>query len=151
MIDRKHIGMKVPPYRATVEKGQLLLFAKATGETNPIYLDEEAARAIGCPAIPIPPTFAFSLALLAPDRVSWADTLKLPMEKILHGEQAFEYLHPVYCGDALTFHERISDIYEKNDGALEFVVADTDVVNQHGTQCLRLRTVAVLVHAKGNA
>ena len=56
MIDRKHIGVVSEPRTIDVEKGQLRFFAKATGETNPIYFDEAAAQAAGHPAIPAPPT-----------------------------------------------------------------------------------------------
>ncbi|MGH9725342.1 MAG: FAS1-like dehydratase domain-containing protein, partial [Candidatus Acidiferrales bacterium] len=37
MIDRKHIGKTRPPHTVDVEKGRLNFFAKAIGETNPIY------------------------------------------------------------------------------------------------------------------
>ena len=65
MIDRKFIGHKLPAISVPVEGGQLAFFAKATGETNPIYFDEQAARAAGHPALPAPPTFSFTLNSLA--------------------------------------------------------------------------------------
>ena len=59
MIDRKFIGMESRRRGSLdVEKGRLRLFAKATGEKNPIYFDEAAAKAAGYPALPVPPTFA---------------------------------------------------------------------------------------------
>ncbi|MGR3780209.1 MAG: FAS1-like dehydratase domain-containing protein, partial [Albimonas sp.] len=63
MIDRKYIGREMAPLTVDVERGQLLFFAKATGQTDPIYIDEAAARAAGYRALPAPPTFLFSLDL----------------------------------------------------------------------------------------
>src|SRR3546814_6738595 len=66
MVDQSFKGFTSEPRHIDVEKGQLKFFAHATGETNPIYFDEAAACAAGHPALPAPPTFAFSLALGAP-------------------------------------------------------------------------------------
>ena len=49
MIDRSYIGQKRKPLTVAVEPFQLRLFAKAIGETNPIYLEEEAAKKGGLP------------------------------------------------------------------------------------------------------
>src|SRR3546814_8296269 len=66
MVDQSFKGFTSEPRHIDVEKGQLKFFAHATGETNPIYFDEAAARAAGHPALPAPPTFTFRLALVAP-------------------------------------------------------------------------------------
>ncbi|MBK8132379.1 MAG: MaoC family dehydratase N-terminal domain-containing protein [Gammaproteobacteria bacterium] len=50
-----------------VEKWQLCFFAKAVGETNPIYFDEAAAKAAGHPSILAPPTYAVTLSLCESD------------------------------------------------------------------------------------
>jgi acyl dehydratase len=57
LIDKKHIGMKVPQHSVHLTAWQLKWFAKATGETNPIYFDEEAAKKAGLPGVLAPPTF----------------------------------------------------------------------------------------------
>jgi hypothetical protein len=87
MIDNKHIGMKLPVYAVTAQLGQLKFFAKAIGETNPIYIDESAARDAGHPGIPLPPTFLFSLELQIPSN-AWRDELGIVTSRILHGEAA---------------------------------------------------------------
>jgi len=61
MIDRQFIGKALPAFRTVAEAGQLRFFAKATGETNPVYFDESAAHDAGHPSLPLPPTFLFSL------------------------------------------------------------------------------------------
>ncbi|OYU29637.1 MAG: acyl dehydratase, partial [Comamonadaceae bacterium PBBC2] len=37
MIDRQFIGHTMPAFQVLVEKGRLKFFAKATGQTDPIY------------------------------------------------------------------------------------------------------------------
>src|SRR3546814_15152396 len=95
-------------------KGQLKFFAHATGETNPIYFDEAAACAAGHPALPAPPTFAFSLALGAPPtKGNLLGDMGVDMQRILHGEQSFTYHRPIYAGETITLITTTSDIYEK--------------------------------------
>jgi acyl dehydratase len=146
MIDKKHIGMKLPIYKATAEAGQLRFFAKAIGETDPIYTDESAARDAGHPGLPLPPTFLFSLEFQIPSN-GWRDELGIVPNRILHGEESFTYHRMAYAGDTLQFETRIADIYDKKGGALEFVVRESRVTNQRGEHVADLRSV--LVHRNG--
>ena len=142
MIDKKHIGRQLPTFLATAEAGQLRFFAKAIGETNPIYFDEQAARDAGHPGLPLPPTFLFSLEFQIPSN-TWRDELGIVTARILHGEESFRYHRMAYAGDTLRFDVRIADIYDKKGGALEFVVRETRVTNQHGEHVADLRSVLV--------
>jgi acyl dehydratase len=142
MIDKKHIGRQLPTFLATAEAGQLRFFAKAIGETNPIYFDEQAARDAGYPGLPLPPTFLFSLEFQIPSN-AWRDELGIVTARILHGEESFRYHRMAYAGDTLRFDVRIADIYDKKGGALEFVVRETRVTNQHGEHVADLRSVLV--------
>ena len=143
MIDRKHIGLTMPPYSATVEKGRLRFFAKATGQTDPVYTDEAAARAAGHPDLPVPPTFLFCLEMESPDPGKLRNLLGLDYRRLLHGEQGFTYHRMAHAGDVLTFEQRIEDIYDKKGGALDFVVRKTRVTNQRGEHVADLRAVTV--------
>lgn len=144
MIDRKFIGLESEERFADVEKGQLRLFAKATGERNPIYFDEEAAKAAGYPAMPAPPTFAFCLASLAPQTGGSLRDMNVPIEKVLHGEQHFTYHRPIFAGDRIRIKSKVLDIYDKKGGALEFVVTETTSRNQKDELCVSSRTIAVV-------
>ncbi len=146
MVDRKIIGMKFPPHSAVAEAGQLRFFAKAIGETNPVYRDEAAARDAGHPGLPVPPTFLFSLELLRPES-NWRDEAGMQLARILHGEQSFTYHRTAYAGDTLHFDAHIADVYDKKNGALSFVVVDTRVTNQRGEHVADLRKS--IVHRNG--
>ena len=142
MIDKTFIGKALPGFRAVAEAGQLRFFAKATGETNPVYFDESAAHDAGHPSLPLPPTFLFSLEFQQPD-TRWRDEIGIELSRILHGEQSFTYHRLAYAGDVLSFDSRIADIYDKKNGALEFVVRETRVTNQKGEHIADLRSVIV--------
>ncbi|RCW69608.1 MaoC family dehydratase N-terminal domain-containing protein [Pseudorhodoferax soli] len=142
MIDKQHIGMQLPVFRATAEAGQLRFFAKSIGETNPIYLDESAARDAGHPGLPLPPTFLFSLEFQIPSN-AWRETLGIVTSRILHGEESFSYHRMAYAGDTLQFETHIADIYDKKGGALSFVVRASRVTNQRGEHVADLRSILV--------
>jgi acyl dehydratase len=144
MIDRKYIGHTMPPFAVAVEAGRLRFFAKATGQTDPVYSDEKAAREAGHPGLPVPPTFLFCLEMESPDPAAMRKLLGLDYKRLLHGEQGFSYHHLAYAGDLLTFEQRIEDIYDKKGGALEFVVRKTRVTNHRGKHVADLRSVTVM-------
>jgi acyl dehydratase len=149
MIDKNHIGHQLPRYSVQVERGQLRFFAKATGQADPVYSDEAAARAAGHPALPVPPTFLFCLEMDAPNPAALRELLGIDLGKVLHGEQNFNYHALAYAGDTLSFEQRIADIYDKKNGALEFVVRETRVTNQHGALVAELRGVTVVRNGQG--
>jgi acyl dehydratase len=144
MIDRKFIGHELPPSVLQVERGRLQFFAKAIGETNPVYCDLAAARDAGYADLPAPPTFLFSAELDSGGTERLLSELGVPIAKILHGEQSFSYLKPVVAGDTVTVRSRISDIYDKKNGALEFIIRQSSAVNQQGETVAEMRTVIVV-------
>ncbi|KAI3604130.1 Acyl dehydratase (plasmid) [Cupriavidus necator H850] len=144
MIDKKWIGHEVGSSVLPIERGRLKFFAKAIGETNPIYIDEAAARAAGYADLPAPPTFLFSAELDSGATFGLLDLLGVPVAKILHGEQSFEHLEPVVVGDTVTVSSRVKDIYEKKGGALEFLDIESQVTNQRGASVARMRSLIVV-------
>ncbi len=145
MLDKSKIGAETEVREIKVEAGMVRLFCQAIGETNPIYLDDAAARIAGYRAIPTPPTYASVLSNLAPPKKDLVlDVLGADLGRMLHGEQGFTQFAPIFVGDRVRLRQRIVDIYDKKGGALEFVVLETDVANQDDALCARMRTVAVL-------
>jgi acyl dehydratase len=143
MIDRQYIGRVLPSHSALVELGRLQFFAKAIGQTDPIYSDVAAANAAGHPTLPVPPTFLFCLEMASPDPAYLRNLLGIDLKRLLHGEEGFTYHRMAYAGDTLTFEPRIEDIYDKKNGALDFVIRITRVTNQRGEHVADLRAVIV--------
>ena len=147
MIDKQFIGYEVPPTLWDVEKGRIRFFAEVIGATDPIYFDASAAQAAGYRNVVAPPTFIFGAESDSGVLMKLLDTLKIDLREVLHGEQRFDYHAPVCAGDTLRFQTRVADIYDKKDGALEFVVNDTKVTNQFGEHVADLHAVIVVRHA----
>ena len=143
MIDKALKGRTFLPHTVEVEKGRLRFFAKVIGETNPIFSDEGVAKAAGYRSLPVPPSFLFALELEQSDPLAWFREVGFDLGRLLHGEQSFVYHAQVCAGDVLSFEPRISDIYDKKNGALEFVVRETRVSNQDGCHVADL--VAVFI------
>lgn len=144
-IDRQRfLGYELPPHTTSVDPWRLAFFAKAIGETDAIYSDEAAAKAAGHPSIPLPPTFIFCLEQGRPNAYKLMDDMGIHISRVLHGEQHFAYHRPVYAGDTLTFRTKITDIYDKKGGALEFFVRSTRVTNQRDEHVADNRGVVVV-------
>lgn len=151
MIDKSHIGREFPAHAVDVEKGALLFFAKAVGEESPIYVDEQASRDAGYRGLLAPPTYAFSLNLAGPDGLGFLETLGIDIANVLHGEQSFEYFGEICAGDRLTLQGRVTDIYSKKGGALEFVVLEISVTNHLGELVCKLTNTTVVRNSDGGA
>jgi len=144
VFDTSYIGHGFSPFSVEVEKAPLRLFAKSIGENDPVYYDEQAAQTAGHRSILAPPTYAFSLRNLGPFLSELDALLEIGDAVHLHGEQSFEYSRPFYAGDTLSFSERITDIYSKAGGRLDFAVAEAEVINQHGELVVKLRSTSVV-------
>lgn len=127
-IDRSLIGQWGFEGVMRVELGKIREFARAVKDDSVQYRDDT-----GCLA---PPTFLMSVA-------HWMGGLgetrsavkKLDYQRLLHGEQEFEYLRPVRPGDVLTFRSRTREVFEKQGkrgGTMLFVIGETEFKNQRG-------------------
>lgn len=126
MIDRQHVGFTTEASDELVDAWRVKLFCQAIGEDDPVHWDPQAAREAGLPGCAVPPTF---LKALEGEHFSSAAVLKqlqVPVNRVLHAEQTFEYAEPLWVGDRVSVRRRISDIHDKKEGAITFVIVDTD-------------------------
>ena len=143
-MDLDAAGKTFPPFEFRVERGKIKEFADAVGDNSPIYRDPAAAAAAGLGGIVAPPTFLRTF--LYEPRAS-AEALKVKdWSYIVHGEQEFEYLAPIFAGDVLTGEERIVSVTEKESrraGKLHIAVIETVFRNQRGEQVEVARRILV--------
>jgi N-terminal half of MaoC dehydratase len=142
-VDTSVIGTQTGAWRVTLDRTVLANFAKAVGDSSPVYRRAEAVSAAGLDDVPAPPTFTFAAPYWGAFRADEqpADPTAgsgNPMHKImgdlfaqgalvLHGEQEFVYHRTPVAGDVLDGVQTITDIYEKaSDRAdMTFVVMET--------------------------
>ncbi len=146
MIDRRWIGHALPESVLPLERSRLRFFAKAIGETDPVYTDVEAAREAGHADLPAPPTFLFAAELDSGATERMLQDMEIPLAKLLHGEQGFSFHRTACAGDTITVRSSVTDIYDKKQGQLEFVVKTARATNQHDELVAELRTVIVCRH-----
>ena len=130
--DRSVMGQeyKAGPFEVTSEA--IHSFCKAMGETNPIYLDEEAARREGYRSVVAPPTMCvmFIRDLGMPD-------IKLQFGRTrFHAGQMVNTLAPIQAGDSLSASSHLKDVYPKTgrSGTMVFIVWETIFTNQDGRE-----------------
>jgi acyl dehydratase len=146
-INREMIGRPLSPTTFEVDRGKIREFASATGDENPIYHDVEAAKEAGYNDLPIPPTFPTTFSFWGKRaKDAPVEDLGFPFARVLHGEEEYTYLAPIYPGDILTGVRTLTNVEEKQgrSGSMEIVTSETVYKNQHGEEVLRARTVAVI-------
>jgi acyl dehydratase len=130
-LNRDFIGRAFPspePYEITRVK--IKEFADAIGDLNPIYRDQDAAKAAGHPDVLAPPTFPIVLAL-GGDSLDDPE-LGLNWAMVVHGEQRFEYRRPLRAGDVVITESTIAGMRSigRNE-RLEIQTVITTVEGEH--------------------
>ncbi len=125
-IDRSRIGFATAPTRVPIDAWRVKLFCQAIGETDAVHWDDAAARAAGHPACPVPPTFLKAVEGEHFGSAALLQLLQVPLTGVLHAEQRFDHLAPAHVGDVVEVSRRVERIDDKKNGALTFIVVDTD-------------------------
>lgn len=147
-------------YQFPVDASQIMLFARAVGDKNPIYHDAAYAGTTEPGGVIAPPTFVQAAAQydanfpLRPrigepwfgsGREATGVKAKPKAEgekggvgqssRVLHAEQKYQYYKPIRPGDVLTVTTRAGRRWEKEGrrgGSLKFSEAITEFRNQAG-------------------
>ena len=142
-LNRGVVGKEYPPYAITVERGKIKEFARAIGDLNPFYLDDEVGRASAWGEIITPPTFPISFRdetdVLLRD-------LGTDVSRLLHGEQEFEIFRQLRPGETYLCRSKVLDLYEKTgkSGPMGFVIRETAVTDADNEIVAKMRSVTVV-------
>lgn len=146
-----------------IEAGHIMMFARAIGDKNSIYSDEEYAKSTEPGSIIAPPTFVQSSAQFDPDYnlrpkigEPWFGSGKNPtgitdpgdgdISGGLHAEQHYEYHRPLKPGDVLSATSKPGKTWEKQGrraGKLLFSEGITEYRDQNGELVITARSVGV--------
>jgi len=148
MFDKSKIGQSFPPFTSEVERGKIRELALAIGDDNPIYQSREEAQAAGYPDVPLFPTSPTTFAFWGNRKmVGQLVSLGINVMRILHGEEEYEYLAPVYPGDTLTGVMTLVDGKTRQGqggSAMDILTIEMAYTNQHGTPVLKAREVIIV-------
>jgi len=148
MVNREMIGKALSTFTYEVDRSKIRELALAVGDPNPIYQDVAAARAAGYPDLPAPPTFGTVLSFWGNRRgfITFRELNITQPNLVLHGEEEYNYLAPIYAGDTITGTLTMTGVDEKQGrtGSLEFVTFEFDYINQNGAAVLKTRQTAVI-------
>ena len=134
-IHTELIGKTYPPRIYAIGREKVREYALAVGESNPLYLDVEAARAAGYDDVVAPPMFAVVYGLAAILPVLFDPELGIDFAHMLHGGQQFEWETLVVAGDEISTVVSVGDISER--GRNRFYVLVSTSTNQRGdTVCV---------------
>jgi acyl dehydratase len=149
-----------------VEAGHIMMFARAIGDANPIYYDEDYAKTTEPGSIIAPPTFIQASDQFDPDYPlrpqtgqPWFGSGKEPtgmkpdavgaigsLANVLHAEQHYEYHRPIRPGDVLKATVRPGRTWEKEgrrSGKLVFFEMIVEFRDQAETLVVTSRIVGV--------
>jgi acyl dehydratase len=131
MADRSAaIGKTYEPVTYAVGREKVREYASAVGETNPLHLDVEAARAAGYDDVVAPPMFAVVYAARAVGPALFDPDVGIDFAHMLHAGQEFAWGRPVVAGDEITTTASVKDISER--GGMNFFVFESVSRNQSG-------------------
>ena len=134
-VKTQAIGKSYEPAQYAVGREKIREYAHAVGETNPLHLDVDAARAAGYADVVAPPMFAavYSAPSLGPSLFD--PEIELNIMMMVHGSQEFEWGEPVVAGDEITTTASVKDISER--GGRGYYVFESLSTNQRGEQVCR--------------
>ena len=148
MFDKSKIGHSFPPFTIEVERGKIRELALAIGDDNPIYQSRQAAQEAGYADVPLFPTAPTMFPFWGnPEMGSQIVSLGINVMRILHGEEQYEYLAPIYPGDTLTGVMTVVDGKTRHGpGASSMDVLTTEIryTNQHGQPVLNARQMIIV-------
>src|SRR3954463_7667905 len=124
------VGKTYPATLYAVGREKIKEYAHAVGETNPLHLDPEAARAAGYADVVAPPMFAVVYSGPALAQGLFDPEVGIDFAHLLHGGQAFAWGPLVQAGDEIATELEVASIDER--GGVGFYVFETRSTNGRG-------------------
>jgi acyl dehydratase len=134
-VNTSAVGKTYPAAVYSVGREKIKEYALAVGETNPLYLDPEAARAAGHADVVAPPMFAVVYGLPAIAPAIFDPEVGIDFARMVHGGQEFSWGPLVVAGDEITTEVSVKDVSERAGNG--FYVFESVSKNQAGeTVCV---------------
>ena len=129
------VGKTYAPTLYAVGREKIKEYARAVGETNPLHLDHEAARAAGYADVVAPPMFAVVYCSDAVGQAYFDPELGIDFARLVHGGQEFKWGPLVVAGDEISTSVSVKSVEERAGNG--FFVFASESVNQDGETVCR--------------
>ena len=134
-VKTEAVGKTFPAVVYAVGREKIREYAHAVGETNPLHLDVDAARAAGHADLVAPPMFAVVYSSPAVIPALFDPEIGINFAMMVHGGQEFAWGPLVVAGDEISTATSVKSISER-DG-MGFYVFESVSTNQNGEQVAR--------------
>ena len=124
------IGRTYAPTTYAIGREKVREYARSVGETDPLYLDVEAARAAGHDDVVAPPMFAVVYAMPAVAAGMFDPEVGIEFARLVHAGQEFAWGPLVVAGDEITTTVSVKDVSERRGNG--FFVFESVSVNGRG-------------------
>lgn len=145
MADKSKVGKQYATAPWEVERCKIRELVQAIGDTNPIYVDKQAAIKEGYKDTPAPPTYVTVPGNWQSQTGQFMKDLDINYMKIVHGGEEYEYHKEIYPGDVLTGKTTVASIVEKQgkSGSMDIVTIETVYTNAKNEKVLTGRTTMI--------
>jgi acyl dehydratase len=134
-VNTNAVGKSYAPVTYAVGREKIREYALAVGETNPVHLEVEAARALGYRDVVAPPMFAAVYSLPAIGPALFDPEVGIDFARMVHGGQEFQWGPLVVAGDEIETAVTVKDVSERSGTG--FYVFESVSTNQDGdTVCV---------------
>jgi acyl dehydratase len=135
LFDTSKIGYSFSPFSITLERGKIHELALAIGDDNPIYHDRLVAQEAQYEDVPLLPTIGTQFMFWGNSHfVEQLSELGLDVPRIIHLEESYEYLAPLYAGETLTAQTTVLEGATRKgprNAMIDFVTLQIRYTNQH--------------------
>ena len=128
--DAQAPALELAPHLYAIGREKIREYARAVGETNPLHLDLQAARAAGHLDLVAPPMFAVVYCAAAIEQALFHPDLGIDFEMLLHSGQEFEWGPLVIAGDEIATSVTLAEVSERI--GMTFYVFESASRNQRG-------------------
>lgn len=159
-VRREHVGREIGASagRYPLEYEPIRRYCDMVEDTNPLFLDPEAARAgphgeVVCPPALVPSFAGSGMRPLSPGRDAgrppgFTFGVPTPGDRGINMDVSYEFFAPVRVGNRLSAVRRIADVFVKPiklDPVAVWIVTETEIRNEEG-QRVCLQRFTTLVH-----
>lgn len=130
---QKAVGSVINICITKIERTKIKMFVQATGDTNPLWQDEEYARKTNYRGTTVPPGYLVTMQMEG-ESPGFYMPYMLSLKGAIDAGGDWEFFKPVRPDDIIVVDRKLVDLYEKKGslGNMVFNVFETTYRNQRG-------------------